>query len=539
MTFTMKDSDPQPLAIDRNGHVPQNALARRPMMTQAPGTPEESGNFWEMVRRRWWVIAGVGLVSMVYFVNSSLKQQPEYVGQFRLLVEPVNNVNAELSNINSLGGRRGSELDYDTQIQILQSPGLLNRSIEELRPFYPNLTYGALIQGLSINQVQGTKLIQVQYRSGNSAEVPAVLEQISEDYLAYSLNERQTNLRQGLQFVQSQLTSSQERVDEIQRRLQFFRQDNEFLDPDSKAAQVVSQTDQLAQQQLLLDQQIKQARAELSRLQQETGAIAALNNSPTYQQLVAELRQIEAQVAIERTRFQDDSLTIRVLRERQANLLNLLDDEARRAVGGRAAEISNQIQILEVQQQAIADTQASLDQQFQQIPGLSRQYTDLQRELQIATESLNRFLAVQETLQVEAAQKEIPWQLVEPPPELASTISPSTTRSLTIGMVASVALGVGAAFLLEKSDKSFHTADALSRKFKLPILAIIPLQHELLGTEYRVKSRRKKNLGDSLKPGSNFYKKVSAAVCPFYLSPMTTMCLSLKKHSGCCEPICK
>jgi len=515
----MKESESQPLAMSRNGRVPQNALARSSMMTQAPGTSEDAINIWEMARRRWWVIAGVGLISMTYFVTSSLKQQPEYVGQFRLLVEPVNNVNAELSNINSSSNNRGSELDYDTQIQVLRSPGLLNRSVEELRPFYPNLTYGALVQGLTITQLQGTKIIQVQYQSGNSTEVPAVLEQISEDYLAYSLNERQTNLRQGLQFVETQLTSAQERVDELQRRLQFFREDNRFLDPDSKAAQVVSQTEQLAQQQLALDQQLKQARAELSRLQDETGAIATLNSSSTYQQIVSQLRQLETEMVLERTRFQDESLTMRVLREKQANLISLLSDEARRTIGGRAAEISNQIQILEVQRQAIADTQTALDQQFQQIPGLSRQYTDLQRELQIATESLNRFLTVQETLQVEAAQKEIPWQLVEPPPEFAISVGTSTSRSLTIGTVASLALGVGAAFLLEKLDKTFHTAEALSRKFKLPILAIIPLQYELLGVEYRIKSRRKKKLWRQIKTRFKLIQKNISGNLPFLSEP--------------------
>lgn len=515
----MKESDSQPLAISRNGRVPQSALARSSMMTQVPGTSEDSINIWEMARRRWWVVAGVGLMSMAYFITSSLKQQPEYVGQFRLLVEPVNNVNAELSNINSSSNNGASELDYDTQIQVLRSPGLLNRSVEELRPFYPNLTYGALVQGLTITQLQGTKIIQVQYQSGNSSEVPAVLEQISEDYLAYSLNERQTNLRQGLQFVETQLTSAQERVDELQRRLQFFREDNQFLDPDSKAAQVVSQAEQLAQQQLALDQQLKQARAELARLQEETGAIATLNSSPTYQQIVSQLRQLETEMALERTRFQDESLTMRVLREKQANLINLLNDEARRAIGGRAAEISNQIQILEVQREAIADTQANLNQQFQQVPGLSRQYTDLQRELQIATESLNRFLTVQETLQVEAAQKEIPWQLVEPPPEFAASVGGSPTRSLAVGTVASLALGLGAAFLLEKLDKTFHTADALSRKFKLPILAIIPLQYELLGVEYRIKSRRKKKFWRQIKTKFKLIQKSISGNLPFLSEP--------------------
>ncbi|NJL21827.1 MAG: capsular biosynthesis protein [Leptolyngbyaceae cyanobacterium SM1_3_5] len=497
--------------------MPKPVPIRGSAAAQPPSSSQEGINIWDMMRRRWWVIAGVGLLGLAYFIPPSLRQQSEYVGEFRLLVEPVNNANADLANIN--GSSRPAELDYPTQIQVLRSPGLLERSVEKLRPFYPNLSYGDLVRGLTITQLRGTKIIQVQYRSSNSAEVPAVLEQISEDYLAYSLNERQTNLRQGLQFVQTQLSSAQERVNELQLELQGFRQDNQFLEPDSKAAQVASQSEQLSQQQLELDQQLKQARAEFSRLQEETGAIAALNNSGTYQQLVGQLRELEAQIALEKTRFQEDSLTVRVLREQQTNLLSLLSSEAQRAIGGKAAEISNQIQILEVQRQAIAQTQAALAQQFQRIPGLSRQYTDLQRDLQIATESLDRFLAVRETLQVEAAQKEIPWQLVQPPPEFAASVAPNTTRSLMMGLAMSLALGVGAAFLLEQLDKTFHSPDSISRRFKLPILAVIPLQSDLLGIEYNIQSRRRKNLWRQITTALKQLQKSVTGSLPFMPQP--------------------
>jgi capsular exopolysaccharide synthesis family protein len=512
----MKDPESQPFAIERNGRVSKPVPIRGSAAAQ-PGTSQDGINILDMVRRRWWVVASVGLLGLIYFVPSSLRQQPEYVGEFRLLVEPVNNANAGLADIS--GSSRPAELDYATQIQVLKSPGLLDRSVEKLRPFYPNLSYDALAGRLTITQIRGTKIIQVQYRSGNSAEVPAVLEQISKDYLAYSLNERQTNLRQGLEFVQSQVDSAQESVDELQLRLQAFRQNNRFLEPDSRATEVSSQSEQLAQQQLEIDQQLKQARTELARLQEETGAIATLNGSSTYQQLVGQLRELETEIALEKTRFQEESLTIQVLRQKQAVLLGSLNNEAQRTIGGKAAEISNQIQILEVQRQAIAQTQANLSEQFQQIPGLSRQYTDLQRKLQIATASLDRFLAVRETLQVEAAQKEIPWQLVEPPPEFAASVAPSTSRSLMINFATSLALGVAVAFLLEKLDKSFHSAESISRRFKLPILAVIPLQFDLLGVEYNTKSRRRKNVWRQMKTQIKQLQRSVSGSLPFMPQP--------------------
>ncbi|MDJ0702306.1 MAG: polysaccharide biosynthesis tyrosine autokinase, partial [Leptolyngbyaceae cyanobacterium MO_188.B28] len=114
-----------------------------------------------------------------------------------------------------------------------------------------------------------------------------------------------------------------------------------------------------------------------------------------------------------------------------------------------------------------------------QIPALVRQYTDLQRELQVATESLNRFLATRETLQIEEAQTEIPWQLIQSPARPQKPISPNIPRGLLMGAAAGVLLGVASALLMEKLDNAFHSPKELKEKTKLPLLGVIPFNQQL------------------------------------------------------------
>jgi polysaccharide biosynthesis transport protein len=449
----------------------------------------------QIVQRRWVAMCAVGLTALSFFVWKTLNTQAQYEGRFRLLVEPINQPNR---NISSLTGERPAEdYDYDTQIQVLQSPEMLARTIKHLKSLQQEVNYYILRSGLTIKRVPRTKILEVRYQSTNAIEIRAVLDQLMKDYLAYSVNERQTNLNQGLKFVDSQVNSAQRRVDQLQRQLQTFRQAHSLLEPESQGGRVTQQADQLKQQRSLLNQEINKVRASLEGLQRETGAIVALKDSATYQALIQQLQGIESKIALEASRFGDESAAIEDLKKKRENLFLLLREEAKKVIGLRAAELLTQLQTLELQQQASYQAEQSVNQEFQKLPGLSRQYTDLQRELKIATASLERFLSTRETLQVEASQKKIPWQIMEPPLEQASQISPNATQDLMMGVGISLAIAIGAALFLEKLDSSYRSIEDLRKASTVAVLGQIP--HEpMIQTErewrlsFKKRSRKSK-----------------------------------------------
>jgi polysaccharide biosynthesis transport protein len=446
-----------------------------------------------MLRRRSPVIAGVAIVILSFAVGYTLLQKPVYGGRFRMLVEPVDNSNRNLSGLTSSSSSTPSqsELDYPTQVQVLLDPKLIIATIERLKESYPNLNYISLVQSLTIERLKETKILEVGYQSENAAEVTAVLNQLADDYIDYSIEQRQTNLRQGIKFVNDQLPSTQSRVDQLQLELQVFRQQNNFVDPSTQTSQIANQATQLNQQDLAIGQSLAQAQASFASLQGETGSVAALNSAPLYQQLMGQLRQVEVEIATERTRFQDDNLAIQVLQEKQENLLPLLSEEAERVVGGRLAEVATQIQTLSVQRQALAQVQAQLNRKSEELPVLIRRYTDLQRELEVATDSLNRFLITRETLEIEVSQKEIPWQIVEAPFRYPNQVSPSLRRNVILGILASVSLGFGLALLIEKLDDVYYDLEELKAKTKLPLLGVIPLQKQFEDIESNLIQERK------------------------------------------------
>ncbi|MEA5466517.1 GumC family protein [Leptothoe sp. PORK10 BA2] len=434
-----------------------------------------------LLRRRSLMITGVAAGVMGAVMFNTLRQEPIYEGNFEVLVEPVNADN----NFSDLSGllaeaapTNQSGLDYETQVQVLRSPELIGQVLAELKTIDPSLDYEDLLKNLTIKRVGETKIVEVSYKGNDPVKIQATLDALSTVYLKYSLDERQTNLRQGIQFVDQQLPELQGRVNELQSQLEQFRKAYNFIDPATQNQQITAQAEQLSTQRLEVDRQLAQAQANYELLLAKGGDEVALQTAPVYQQLIQELRQVETEIATELTRFQPGSLVIQVLQDKRERMLPVLEAEAQRVLNAKYTEAENAVAILETQNQTIAAAEAQLQNTLTQLPTLARQYSDLQRELDIGVGALSRFLETRETLAIEAAQTEIPWELIEAPNKPETPISPNPKRSLVLGLVASLLVSVGAALLLEKLDSICRTVDDIKRVVKLPLLGTIPYQAE-------------------------------------------------------------
>ncbi|KAF3884608.1 MULTISPECIES: GumC family protein [Nostocales] len=475
----MENHSSQPLSSEQNTN-----LVPHP---QASPWSEGQGEDWNLrellsiVRRRGLVIAAIATVVMGAVVYSTLKQKAVYEGNFRLLVEPLNQESTLLDLTSGKQNSNSSQpsLDYDSQIQVLKSPGLITGIAKLLEPAYPAINYNSLVNSLTITRLGETKILEIRYRSNDPREIKIVLDRVAEAYLKYSLEERQTSLRQGLQFVETQLKSMQMRVDQLQKEQQIFRQKYKLTDPDIQAAQINERASTLAQQRLAVNQQLATTRAKLTSLEKQSGELAALNEATVYQQLIAQVRQLDTQIATELTRFQEDSPPVQALKEKREKLVPLLNQEAKRFLNVELAKLVTEVETLEVQSQELAKAEQKLEQQRKQLPVLARKYTESQRKLQVATESLNRFLSTREALQIQVAQTELPWQLIQAPIQPTNPVSPDIRRSLITGFVLSLVLGISTALFIEKMDNTYHSIDALKKKVKEPLLGAIPFEKQV------------------------------------------------------------
>ncbi|MBE9169796.1 polysaccharide biosynthesis tyrosine autokinase [Pleurocapsales cyanobacterium LEGE 06147] len=467
-----------------------------------------------IVKHRFRLIAAVTLGVTAVAAIWIFSQEPKYRGSFRLLVEPVTQELPEEREKLALVEPQWTGLDYDTQIEVLRSPRVITPIIEKLAARYPEIETEELIRErrspLKIERVEETKILQISYEDTDPQKIQFVIDNFAQAYLRYSLEERRVEIRQGLEFVENQLPTIQAKVDQLQEKLQKFRQRYNLLDPEEQATLLAQQLVKQEEENFNSQVKLNETKSLYKVLQQQLGlqpeqALAAsyLSESPRYQNLLNQLQEVEVQLAQESTRFLPASPVVQALEDKREELLPLLQQEATKALGNKFSrfvsdspalaspsslrlelnqqyiQAANEIKVLEIRRQASEQAIAKLNQLQEQIPGIARQYTDLQRQLNVATNSLTRFLEAREKLQLESAQQELPWQLIANPSVEQKPIFPNPPRDLTLALIGGLLLGFGSALLAERLDPVFHSIEELQESIHLPVLGTIPFRKDL------------------------------------------------------------
>ncbi|MGL5943220.1 MAG: GumC family protein [Waterburya sp.] len=509
--------------INRNGnenYVYSLAPVNQPS-SEADGDSIDLRQLTSVVKHRLRLISAITIGVTAITAVLTFIQEPKYEGSFQLLVEPVaEEQESPLALLQQdLGG-----LDYETQVEVLSSPRVLNPVIAKLISKYPEIEYEELIKPkrspLKIEQLDETKIIKVSYIDPDPQKIQFVLNHLNQAYLKYSLEEKRAKAKQGIDFVQSQLPEQRRQVALWQDKVQKFRQKHNLLDPQQQSGLLATQ--QVSFEQKLFDTQarIKETKSLYTLLQQQLGlepqqAVAAsyLSESPRYQNLLNELQKVEVELAQESTRFLPDNPVVQSLEDKRAKLLTLLQREANGVLTGNLSnavddtpnltspsslrlglnqkyiEAANELEILNIREKALEEGLAQIKNWTKQMPVIARQYTDLMRELTVATESLTRFLTAEKELQLQGAQNALPWQTIFQPKLLEDPVSPNPVRNLALSLFSGLLLGISAALLAERLDPVFHSSEELKESVKLPILGLIPIQkdlkplNELVGTK--------------------------------------------------------
>ncbi|MGB7440896.1 MAG: polysaccharide biosynthesis tyrosine autokinase [Coleofasciculaceae cyanobacterium] len=439
------------------------------------------------LRRQGLLIVGVTAVVASAAVFKAVTDTPVYQSSFEILAKPET-VEAEVtSSVDSSAGSRTMRVATidETTLEVLRSPRVLNPIVEQLKTQHPDISYFEVNSNLGIEvrnpAAQNASILVISYKHPDQQLVQDILELVSEAYLKYSLEERQVDVRRGIEFVNEQLEPLRTRVESLQEQLQTLRQRYNLLDPEQTGQQLSAQVNNFEQQRMELQMQLGDIQSLYTDLQKESAqqpadsvAALALKDNSSYQSLRSRIQEIDTQIAQKSTIFLDETPEISRLREERQNLLSLLNREGDRV----EREMTKNIQQLEVRKTAVNKNIDSLNKQIQQLSVVNREYTDIQRELQIATDNLNQFLTTREGLRIELAQKETPWELLTPPGEPEAS-SASTTKNLMLGTIVGLLLGVGAALVVDQMRNVLHNSKQLKELTKLPLLGVIPYEKEL------------------------------------------------------------
>lgn len=484
------------LSMKRNGKQPPSlpsVYTGGQEKTSEEQIAHEIAKLFAAARRRSGVVFAVAIACTIGLLYLGSKRPPTYQGKFQLLVEPVTIAENKLLTVitKTLGetnSKTDSGLDYESQIRVLQSPKLMSPIVEQIQKKYAEIDYKTIVAKLKIERImkesEGTRILEVSYSDQNANKVQFVLNQVAQGYLRYSVEDYQTNIRQGIKFIEDQIPALQRRVDTIQGQLQILRQKYKLSDPNNESKSLSDQALNIGNQKVDVQSRMAQKQSEYSSLKKlfDEGKVTAIlsQDNAAYAVLIKQMYEVDNEVLVASNNYQESSEFMQELRGRQQSLKIRSRMEALSILEKLKAEI----QALEARQQIITQAEISLNKRVTQFPTAARQYADLQRELEVSTVTLNQLVSKRDALRIDVAQQGLPWQLIAPPEiprdKTGKPIKTATTKKTYILLaITGLVFGLAVGFLVEVLNNVFHTPEDVQDETKLPLLGVIPFTKEL------------------------------------------------------------
>lgn len=464
--------------------------------------------FAVLLRRRFWLL-GVFCGVLAIAIPIALTKESSYKSYMQLLVEPYFQEKKENTQQQFTGSNL--EVDYATQLSLMSSSQLIQKALDLLHAEYPTLSVDEIKTSLTLTRVQGgnteTKLVQVEYTSNDPIQTQKVLKAIQQVYQEFNLEQQKQRLTEGLEFINNQLDTARESVNQSEKALEQFRTNQNLIDPAQQATTVANTLNTIEQERHAIRTQYEETQTRYIFLQQQLNrsspkalTAARLSQSSRYQALLNELQKTELAIAERQLKFTDADSKVRQLLEQRQSQRTLLQEEAQRVLGGgslqgeltpkslltegqltqtdltlasQLVEAQTTLQSLKAKDESLAQTQQQLRTELDRFPRLMAEYQRLQPEVELKRATLQKLLEARQELTLELARGGFKWQIVESP-QLGEKSPSKKKQDILVGVVVGLFLGGIAAFAREAMDDAVHSSDELKRRVALPLLGIIP-----------------------------------------------------------------
>ncbi|MUL39026.1 GumC family protein [Gloeocapsopsis dulcis] len=465
---------------------------------------------WLILKRRWLPAAGVfGVVVAVATVLASM-QRPVYEAQGKLLFKRADRTTAISGlkdiNVGELEAIAAKANPLNTEIEIIRSVPFIEKTITALNLRNDS---GALIKPqvlanrINARNVPLTDVLQISYQSEDPEEAAAIVNKVMNLYIENNIITNRAEASAAGEFIAKQLPQMEATVRQAEQALRQFKEQNQVVALDEEAKTAVAAIKQLENQITETQAQLADTTTRSATLQQQVGmnpqegiTLTSLNQSPGIQKVLTEYQQVEAELAVQQTRFIGDHPTILGLTERRDALRALLEERVQGAIGNAAAtevspsnlqmgqlrqELTQNYVNSEIQRLGLSSRLSSLNntynayrQRVNVLPRLEQTQRELERRLNAAQSTYETLLRRLQEVRVAENQNMGNARIIEfaTVPENASIRK--RAMILALGNVLALILAILTICILELSDRSVKTLREARERLDYTLLGTIP-----------------------------------------------------------------
>lgn len=478
-------------------HVSENGPAEQVQQGLSPFASEnrESGiqNLLRTIKRRQSLFLFTSALVSGALALNTIRQRifsPVYQGSFQLQISspfdesnsPVTGDGGKLEAI----ARYKQRIDVPSLMVLLRSPYLTAPVATRL-----GLSNEEIANNLSMDTAGVQNVIQVDLRWPDPTKGKALLTALANDYVAFSLSQRQATITSGVKYLDEQAPTILREVATLENQLSRFREANKMMDPIAMVSTIESRRSALANEWQNLQVEQAQLESQLNSVKSgylsftPSGAPSAINQLGDSRALIPgrkeksegntdniktpsdQLNEFETQLAQARATYKEDSPIVQSILARKNALLPVV--ESQKADSVRAKLFANKSQQDEVNRQIML-----YNRNFKNSPKILREYEKIVSKLADARSNYTSYLRARENFRLERSRFITPWQIISPPNFGYTPVEPDIKKSILQAVLFGLLSGVGAAMLREKTDNVYHTPMEVEKELQLPVLGLIP-----------------------------------------------------------------
>jgi polysaccharide biosynthesis transport protein len=466
--------------------------------------------YWHVLKRRWFPLLVVSGSVMGLTIAATSWQAPLYESSGKLRFNKDNRVSAlsglseQLGQLGEMSGVSNLSNPLETESEIIRSTPLVQKTISALNlktEEEQDLTPKQFLKRLKVKSVRGTDVLEISYIHHDPKLAAEIVNTLISNYLDNNVRINRTEAVAAREFITRQLPEAETRVAAAESNLRQFKEQNNVVALEEEAKAMVEGLNDLSQQLTNTSADLAEANSRSASLQQQLGlgsqqaiAMTSLSQSTAVQEVMAQYQKVQDDLAVQRTRYQEEHPAIAELKAKEAALKQQLDlrveqnlgssqnianqnlqmGELKQGITGDLVKVeaerlglSNRIQILN---SAINNTQRRAGI----LPQLEQNQRELERRLQLARTTYEQLLKRLQEVQVVENQNVGNAQIVSAADVPDKAISPRVLLNLMLGGFTAIFAAVLIACLLESIDKSVKTTEEAQQLLQYPLLGQVP-----------------------------------------------------------------
>jgi polysaccharide biosynthesis transport protein len=468
--------------------------------------PTGFSDYRKLLKYHWLPAGTVFLSVLTLCLASAYLQKPTYLAESKLKLNrenPVSSLTSLGKSIDQMASVTETSNPVLTEMQVIQSPQLITKTLEQLGWTLPDGTpfkMSVFIENLRVTHIKDADILKLEYKNSDPNKAAEAVNTLMKVYLQSGVRSNQGEVRTTREFISAQLPAAKKQVEVAENRLREFKQTHQILTLKEQVTSAQTRIDGLQKQIADVQAQLANTSAQESVVigklgisPQQAIAISTLSQSPEVQDLLTKIQQTQTQLVVERNRLTRSHPTVVTLESNLADLKQLFTEKATKISGSNPGfdsdgligklrqDLTAQLVSLEASRKGFQEEIVTLSQSLESyreqvatLPRLQQQQNELERQLDAAQNSYSALLKQFQETQVASNQAQGNARIVSEAEIPDQPSAPRKSLYIATGLILGAVLAFLTMYGLETFNQSLRTVDEIRRRLDLPILGVIP-----------------------------------------------------------------